>query len=254
MSVTSNPKLEKALPAIFNGLLQFFSGLFRDIYFKDVTTGTKTTKAEKKITVKNKQCYLKNQRKSFYNDSVIKDSKGWTLKDLVFELSQENNLILAPDSLLLWRHANVSPMNFLHSCLVIQHRWFLPWFQMSYLTDAHWLNTNWTVSVCLILQLWRATFIHKIQKIPINETFLVIFIHCVKCWKTKSYRSDNNVCTTKLLFLLDLRLQQSRYIITDHETIYCRFPALALLPMVAAAYVPSAESWTSRCEIQIDLE
>ena len=48
MSVTSNPKLEKALPAIFNGLLQFFSGLFRDIYFKDVTTGTKTTKAEKK--------------------------------------------------------------------------------------------------------------------------------------------------------------------------------------------------------------
>ena len=47
MSVTSNPKLEKALPAIFNGLLQFFSGLFRDIYFKDVTTGTKTTKAEK---------------------------------------------------------------------------------------------------------------------------------------------------------------------------------------------------------------
>ena len=110
------------------------------------------------------------------------------------------------------------------------------------------------VSVCLILQTWRATFIHKIQKIPINETFLVIFIHCVKCWKTKSYRSDNNVCTTKLLFLLDLRLQQSRYIITDHETIYCRFPALALLPMVAAAYVPSAESWTSRCEIQIDLE
>ena len=144
MSVTSNPKLEKALPAIFNGLLQFFSGLFRDIYFKDVTTAcTKTTKAEKKITVKNKQCYLKNQRKSFYNDSVVKDSKGWTLKDLVFELSQENNLILAPDSLLLWRHANVSPMNFLHSCLVIQHRWFLPWFQMSYLTDAHWLNTNW---------------------------------------------------------------------------------------------------------------
>ena len=120
-----------------------------------------------------------------------------------------------------------------------------------------WISLQ-KVSVCLILQTQptkRATFVFKLQNRPINETFLVfVFNHCVKCWKTKGYRSDNHVCTTKLLFLLDLRLQQSRYIITDHETIYCRFPALALLPMVAAVSMPSAQSWTSRCEIQIDLE
>ena len=114
----------------------------------------------------------------------------------------------------------------LHRCTLVEYHFkksqFVSFYKPSQRSELHFW---WLYSITM----W------SVEKLKATVAIIMFVLqqNCCSCW----------ICD-----------YNSRYIITDHETIYCRFPALALLPLVAAVPMPSAQSWTSRCEIQIDLE